>query len=672
MPAQKNIVILGGGIGALTAAYYLTDQPGWQQKYDVITVYQLGWRLGGKCASSRNSARSDRIEEHGLHVWFGFYQNAFALLRSCYAGLGRPSPLDPARGTFEPRDHASMLEQDGARWWPWYVPFPQSPGEPGDPGNGERSFWSVLTALVRFAMDYAHSRLSAAEIAASPLTGAYDLMASLDPDPANHTVAEEELLRNLLTASRSWIDASQFTVAASQPRDWVRIRMVMDLSLTIGIGILEDGLLFRGLRAVDDMEFLSWLRKHGARKETADIGRCLPVRALYDTCFAFNGGDWRSPNFAAGVALGCALRIGFTYWGHVLYLMKAGMGDVVIAPLYELLARRGVRFEFFQRVTAIDPDATGRIARICFSRQATPSGGTYDPLVGGGTHARWPPEPLYDQLDNGAALHGIDFESHWYDKSHDKPWDLAIGPDDQVVLGISLGALPQLCAGLGSVHQKWRRLLANLPTIQTQSMQLWLTRTSRELGWTPHAPPTMVAAPEPHDVWADMSHVLAAESWPPKGAPASVQYYCGPMEGDYLRDFPGDPNAPQLAHRQVRATAIDWLERYAGWAFSGSARPFDWSVLHGGSHSGPDRIDDQWLRANIDPTERYVLSPAGANLLRLPSDDSEFANLVLAGDWTRTAINAGCVEAAVMSGMAASRKLCGWPRIIHGENFMPG
>ena len=84
------------------------------------------------------------------------------------------------------------------------------------------------------------------------------------------------------------------------------------------------------------------------------------------------------------------------------------------------------------------------------------------------------------------------------------------------------------------------------------------------------------------------------------------------------------------------------------------------------------RLDAQYLRANIDPTELYVLSPPGAQQYRLAPDQSGFDNLVLAGDWTRTAINAGCVEAAVMSGMAASRALAGVPATISGEHFMQG
>ena len=45
--AKKKIAILGGGAAALSAAFGLTEKPGWKDQYE-ITVYQLGWRLGGK------------------------------------------------------------------------------------------------------------------------------------------------------------------------------------------------------------------------------------------------------------------------------------------------------------------------------------------------------------------------------------------------------------------------------------------------------------------------------------------------------------------------------------------------------------------------------------------------------------------------------------------------
>ena len=51
----------------------------------------------------------------------------------------------------------------------------------------------------------------------------------------------------------------------------------------------------------------------------------------------------------------------FTYRGAFFWRMNAGMGDVVFAPLYQVLKRRGVRFEFFHRLrnVGLAPQADG-------------------------------------------------------------------------------------------------------------------------------------------------------------------------------------------------------------------------------------------------------------------------------------------------------------------------
>ena len=85
---KEKIAILGGGVGGCTAALWLTD-PIHKGKYEV-TLYQLGWRLGGKGASGRNLDPNlgHRSEEHGLHIWFGFYENAFRTIRKAYREMG--------------------------------------------------------------------------------------------------------------------------------------------------------------------------------------------------------------------------------------------------------------------------------------------------------------------------------------------------------------------------------------------------------------------------------------------------------------------------------------------------------------------------------------------------------------------------------------------------------
>lgn len=66
-----------------------------------------------------------------------------------------------------------------------------------------------------------------------------------------------------------------------------------------------------------------------------------------------------------------------------------------------------------------------------------------------------------------------------------------------------------------------------------------------------------------------------------------------------------------------------------------------------------------------------MLSVAGSGAHRIRSADTGLSNLYLAGDWLRTGLDAGCVEAAVMGGMQASRALSGYPALIEGEHDLP-
>src|SRR5688572_8129187 len=129
---RVRVAVIGGGCAALTTAFELT-RPEQRGRYEV-TVYQQGWRLGGKGASGRGVA--DRIEEHGLHLWMGFYENAFRMMRECYAELGRdPQSCRIAdwRDAFAPDHFCGAMDQapDG-KWSPWLVHFPSMPGLPGD------------------------------------------------------------------------------------------------------------------------------------------------------------------------------------------------------------------------------------------------------------------------------------------------------------------------------------------------------------------------------------------------------------------------------------------------------------------------------------------------------------------------------------------------------------
>src|SRR5205823_9571544 len=122
------------------------------------------------------------------------------------------------------------------------------------------------------------------------------------------------------------------------------------------------------------------------------------------------------------------------------------------------------------------------------------------------------------------------------------------------------------------------------------------------------------------------------------------------------------PGDQQRADAMVEAVATDLLNNYvhALWRDSvlrdrnGKITGFNWKLLvdySANAATGAARLKSQWIRANIAPSERYVLSVPGSDRYRLPAHDTdEFTNLYLAGDWTNNRMNIGCVEAATMSG----------------------
>jgi uncharacterized protein with NAD-binding domain and iron-sulfur cluster len=438
-------------------------------------------------------------------------------------------------------------------------------------------------------------------------------------------------------------------------------------------GMLEDRLFERGLDAIDDEDFRAWLRRHGAAQITVDSAL---IRGLYDFIFAYVGGDAGRPSLAAGVGLRLCLRTAFAYKGAIMWKMQAGMGDIVFVPLYQALRRRGVRFHFFHRVKhlALSPDHT-RIDRIVLGRQAKLCNGEYKPLVDVNGLPCWPNAPRYEQLDEGPDLRDqkINLESTW------SPWadveEITLKCNEQfdsVVLGISLAGLPAICGELIAAKAQWRQMVDQVKTVQTLAVQLWLKPTLEELGWNLPSP-ILAAFADPLETWADMSQTLPREAWPAAERPGNVSYFCGP-----LVDLPNIPppsasNFPQCEQQRARQLAITWLQKEIAGLWpraTTAANPLglDWDLLVApATVTGITRFDHQLCKANVEPSDRYVISAAGSTRFRLGADESGFSNLYLAGDWVRNGMNFGCVESAVVSGLQAARAIAGESDAIVGE-----
>ncbi len=676
-PRKRKIAILGGGVGSMTAAWALTGQPDWQDLYE-ITVYQAGWRLGGKGASGRNAALGQRIEEHGLHIWAGFYENAFRVMRDLYKELGRPagSPLATIEDAFKPHALVTLEDQSSGAWESWTTLTPPAPGLPGEgdpllPRHPlhylSRLFEGLAQVLpyagadVRGAMAAHPVRARAtvrASVAAAGAGGAPaasgTVLGDLHAVGAHATRPGPHRAGQLLSALRL-IRAIQATPALAEAQagaDGVEKQAahLLDLGLATARGMITDGLIFRGFAAADGVEWTDWLRRHGARPATLESP---VVRSTYDYVFGFAAGDTGRRALAAGTTTHGLLRLMLTYRGSFFWAMQAGMGDTVFGPFYSVLRARGVRFEFFHRVEHLGlSDDRMEIDRIDIAVQARPVGGTYAPFVKVADLDCWPSQPLFDQLRDGATLResGADLE-------HENgplavPRALRRGADfDAVVLGISLGALPAICADLVAAAPRWRTMLDKVRTVATLGVQLWFDGDLPALGWT-GGQTLATAYAEPLDTWADMAWLLPRETWAGPKRPGSVIYLCGP-----LADAAGGGDTA-TEQRIARDIARDWLARNAGhlWpAVSGADGALDLASLFAPDGGTPEqRFAAQYFRANTRNSERYVQTVPGATEARLRPSESGFNNLVLAGDWVRSGMNAGCVEAAAMGGLAAA------------------
>jgi len=706
MPKDRpiKVAIIGGGCASVTTAFELT-QPIHRGKYQV-TIYQLGWRLGGKGASGRGPA--GRIEEHGLHIWLGFYENAFRLMRECYEELGRDPrkcPIATWRDAFFADPYVGVMERSrSGGWLKWLAHFPPAPGLPGDPfvENNPfklRSYLGRMITLLRSLLFGTYTRQTCdeePEAAPSPITlskltaklsgllkvGVLSTAAGLSEALGVLAVAvksvpafPENLVSRLVDAVVSNIRERLDSLVGTD--EDIRYKSeVIDLVLAFMTGAVRFRLMTdpRGLSAIDGYECREWLRMNGASERSLNSAF---VRGLYDLALAYEDGDPARPGLAAGQALRGGMRMFFTYRGALFWKMRVGMGDCVFAPFYEVLKKRGVRFEFFHRLENVKLAPAEKLAAgerpyveaLEFDVQAkVKGGGEFQPLVPVAGVPCWPSTPDFDQLVDGARMkqEGWRFESHW-DRRKVESKTLRVTRDfDFAVLGVSVGAVPYVCREILERDARWREMVVHVKTVATQAFQIWMKEDMTSLGWV-DPPATLSAFAKPFDTWADMGHVIAQEDW--KKSPKSVAYFCNVLADPPAPPDRSDSDYESRRREDVRRSAVGFLNNQIHHLWPGAVRrtgEFRWDLLADphedpGAAHGEHRFDSQYWVANVNPTDRYVLMLPGTLRYRISPLDNTYDNMTIAGDWTDCGYNAGCVEAAVMSGRLAAHAIAQWP-----------
>ena len=689
---RRKIAILGAGCSALAAAWELTRHPGWRDRYEV-TIYTLGYRVGGKTATGRGPFA--RIEEHGIHILQGWYEQTFALLESVYderrqKGLDPRSPFQTWQQGFDRNDSTLITEFLPERGWVnWPLILPPNEFVPGQ--GGPLPSWAVIKKLVALAFEMLLGSPYQAGIGPIakwildrffPKNGDDDAVSAVSRQLASFDVpinaGEVAVLGHVLDALRRLIEHFERAVDPTRPED-DRLRRILLLAELLCVnlaGVMADvwdpaTRSFQWDR-IDHLDYRAWIKTHGASQRVIESA---VVRFLYTGTFANLGGTTDEGGL---VAAGTALRFlieSAGYKGSFVWQFRAGTGDTFIMPFYQVLVARGVRFEFFREVEQVHWSDSGAIEKVTIGEQVTLRHGVYEPTIRVGELRAWPGHPLYDQIELEEARKlrekRVDLESPWADWQNPRRRTLERGNDfDQLILAIPVATLRTICSEISARDSRWQAMVDGVKTTATMSMQLWVRPSLEELGmvladWglAPHddAPNAVVYA-SPMYSWLDSSQVLPFERWPKNRTPGVVAYFTGSMSDAV--DIPPftDHAFPELQAERLRATCAQWLWDNMGWFWPKTTRPeaprgFDPTLLmgHTENDSAGQKLRFQFYRANIDPWQRYTLSVPGSARFRMKTDQSGFSNLFLAGDWTDFGMNVGYIEGALVSGLEAGR-----------------
>lgn len=757
-PARRQrVLVLGGGPAACAAAYWLARQ---RDRYEV-QLYTQGFRLGGKCAAGRNPQANDRIEEHGLHAFLGFYQNAFRTVRNVYETVGIPIEADgaPLGGAFVGSNQNGLMIDFEGRWiyrrTPLY-PNDRIPGQvpeearddDGDVGPDGNGSVTGMGELLLEAFRHVARQTEMMERRSVEVTRAVarrmrerddGIVARLVDrlrdfgDSLTDSWTPTEIVRYIATylenravdvlegwladgpkgplgpviaVVRLYLDRLDAEVKRDghDPDVWYRW-MSLSSVLTAVIGIIEDRVTH--LDQLDDQDTWAWFKEHGLdprllpedlRDEPVEGGQVQgspAIAAVYETLFAHAEDRPVPRQLAAGVGLRWFFLSAVGYAGYPAYEFMYSAPQTLLTPYYKALTGPlEAQVCFFHRVLELEVEGEGearRLVRVRLQRQATVKGGphAYDPFLPNPPPSNpsdlppWPIEPNYDQLVEGERLRTehVDLESPY------SPWPgvgevvLEQGRDfDVCILGIALGALPPLTQALWSPESRshdprWARMFDDIAITQTISLQLWFDHPESalyDMGVDVDGNPdsgrgllTGYVLPEPS--MGDFTHLLEWEGWPQDHRPKFLAYHTGSLTAKSVHALPpfSDHEYPERTNAAWRAHARQWLMGAHTGFYSKAPSTWEgfvgWLSVPSNTPPNADRFDVQYFNAGPQPSDHYVLSQPKGMAARMGQMESGVTHLYLCGDWTRTDMNCGCVEAATQSGMLCARGLSGHP-----------
>jgi uncharacterized protein with NAD-binding domain and iron-sulfur cluster len=419
-PSKRHVAILGSGPAGLAAAFALSRTKALRALYDV-TIYQAGWRAGGKSATGRAMNKGWRIEQNGSHYLFGCYGNSFAMVHEAYEVLRkhRDAGFGTYREQFVPRTLIVAKNVDDPPWsiyipetleWPHegtLFPRPSHYALMGFQWAGFFFFWTILrvgdktkaapraAAVMMTLCPLSPLNAGAWAAIARSLATAFALLIDCVLVPALYVF---RILRAALGGLLVWLNLDSGPTRSSRRttsleskliisfckflrrvvnhepfRRLQRMRRLLDLGTSTVIGYCRDQLWEPGnYESIDGKDFSDWLREHGASKDSL---RSSLVKSWYDSVVAYVAGKDDDRSISAPISLHALSRAFLSYKGAVTYQMGHEIGDAFIGPIAKALQWRGVKFKYFHRVIDIKFDKPrGVVTEVEMELQGTDAG----------------------------------------------------------------------------------------------------------------------------------------------------------------------------------------------------------------------------------------------------------------------------------------------------------
>ena len=498
-------------MAGLAAAWRLTDP-----RPDGDEATRSPCTSGGPGSAAREPARAaehGRIEEHGLHVWLGHYDNAFRLLRECYGELDRattdpgcPIP-DVARRV--PDRPTSSASASATR--PGGMAGCRVPGRRPSARRTRRRRHDDARRRWCSGSSNCSAELGASMQSRGPRRGRAE-----HPAPGRRPGASPPALRT-----------DRRRASGRARRDGVRSRAArracqfVDFLCAVVRGIFADD-LFRRCSTPSTTRTSPTGSCATGRRSRRSVGPF--VRGLYDLAFAYEDGDAHRPRFPAGTRPATSPPALRRLQGRAV-LEDAGRhgrrGDRAALPGARASGACGSSSSTVS-TTCTSIAAGDAVAAVTFGRQVdlAPGVDEYDPLVRVGDCPVFP--------DDRRPRPGRRRRPRCSTTTSSRTGAGGRTPDSSAGDGRDFDD-----ARARRVRSAWSRTRAGscspptpgggrwsttCETVATHAFQLWLDPDERALGW--HGPRRRSpASAMPFDTFASMSQTCASRQWPAERLP---------------------------------------------------------------------------------------------------------------------------------------------------------